>query len=89
MVGHAQCANLTRPMTLKSVQFVRAEDGTQRVLLDLAEFQALLDAASVAEHGLPDVKRVLDALRSVLTSESEYVDAGDFLDRYDAAHHAR
>ena len=74
---------------MKSVQFVRAKDGTQRVLLDLAEFQALVDAASIAEHGLPDVKSVVDGLRSVLESESDYVDAGDFLDRYDAAHDTR
>ena len=58
-------------------------------ILDLAEFQALLDAASMAEHGLPDVKAVVEALRSVLGSESEYMDAGEFLERYDAAHDAR
>ena len=76
-------------MTLKSVQFVRAKDGTERVVLDLAEFQALLDAANMAEHGLPDVKALIHELRAVLESESEYIDAGEFLDQYDATHDAR
>jgi len=75
-------------VTLKSLQFVRAKDGSEQVLLDLAEFQALLDAASIAEHGLPDVKVVVEGLRSVLATSSEYIDANDFLDRYDAAHDA-
>jgi hypothetical protein len=76
-------------MTLKSVQFVRAKDGTERVVLDLAEFQALLDAAESAKRGPPDVQAVVEQLRTVLASECEYVDAGTFLDEYDAAHHAR
>ena len=76
-------------MTLKSVQFVRAKDGTQRVLIDLAEFQALLDAAAAAQHGAPDVGAIIEQLRSVLESESEYIDARAFLDQYDASHDAR
>lgn len=76
-------------MTLRSLQFVRAKDGSEQVLLDLVEFQALLDAASIAKHGLPDVKRVVEGLRSVLAANSEYVEADDFLERYDAAHNAR
>jgi hypothetical protein len=74
---------------LKSLQFVRAKDGSQQVLLDLAEFQALLDAASIAEHGLPDVKLVVEGLRSVLATSGEYVEVDDFLGRYDAAHDTR
>jgi hypothetical protein len=73
-------------MTLKSLQFVRGRDGSQRVLLDLAEFQALLDAANAAEYGAPDVKIVVDGLRAVLATDNEYVDAGEFLAGYDAAH---
>lgn len=76
-------------MTLKSAKLVRAKDGSERVLLDLAEFQALLDAAKGGDRGLPDVKVVVDGLRSVLGSESEYLDADEFLNRYDAAHDAR
>ena len=34
-----------------------------------------------------DVKAIVQALRSALGSESEYMDAGEFLERYDAAHH--
>ena len=73
-------------MTLKSLQFVRSRDGSQRVLLDLAEFQALLDAASAAEFGAADVKSVVDGLRAVLVGDHEYVDAEQFLAGYDAAH---
>ena len=46
-------------MTLATMQLVRTKDGTERVLLDLAEFQALVDAASAAEHGLPNVAAVI------------------------------
>jgi hypothetical protein len=76
-------------MAIKSAQFVRTKDGTERVVLDIAEFQALLDAARIAEHGLPDLKLVVEGLSSVLESESEYMDAGEFLDQYDATHNAR
>ena len=38
---------------------------------------------------MPDLKEIVDGLRSVLGSESEYMDAEEFLDRYDAAHDAR
>lgn len=64
-------------MKLKSVQYVRAEDGTQKVILDLAEFQALLDEVSIAKHGPPDLGMVVDGLRSVRGGESGYVGAGD------------
>lgn len=73
-------------VVLKSVEIVRSKDGTERVVLDLAEFQALLDAASVAEHGLPNVKDVIRELRAVLASGGAYVDADEFLAEYDAAH---
>lgn len=72
-------------MTPKSLQFVRAKDGSERVLLDLAEFQALLDAANIAKHGLPNVRLVVEGLRSALAAHSEYVEADDFLERYDGA----
>jgi hypothetical protein len=38
----------------------------RRLLVDSGHFQALLDAASIAEHGLPDVKRAIQQLRAVL-----------------------
>jgi hypothetical protein len=50
-------------VTLTTVRYVRTENVEQRVELDLAEFQALLDAASIAEHGLPDVKALISELK--------------------------
>jgi len=73
-------------VTLTTVKYVRAEDGTQRVLLDLAEFQALLDAASIADHGLPDVNLLISELKLALASPESYVDADQFLAEYDATH---
>jgi hypothetical protein len=65
---------------------VRARDGSERVQLALAEFQALLDAASIAEHGLPDVKALIAELKAALGSAEGHVDAGEFLAKYDATH---
>jgi hypothetical protein len=56
------------------------------VEIDLAEFQALLDAAATAEHGLPDTKVLISELRSALESAEGYVDADELLAEYDAAH---
>jgi hypothetical protein len=76
-------------VTLTSVRYLRADDGKQRVLLDLAEFQALLDAASIAEHGLPDVKTLISELKKALASPEGYVDADELLAEYDATHGTR
>ena len=73
-------------MTLASVQYLRTKDGTERVVMDLAEFQALLDAAATAEHGLPDVKELIRELKAALQSSEGYVGVDDFLAEYDAAH---
>jgi hypothetical protein len=72
-------------MTLTTVRYVRTKDGAERVELDIAEFQALLDAAA-AESGLADVKVLIAELRAAMESRESYVDADDFLAQYDAAH---
>jgi hypothetical protein len=59
---------------------IRASDGTERVLLDLADFQALLDAADAAAHGLPEIGPVVQ--RRMTLEPAEYVDLDDFLAEY-------
>lgn len=76
-------------MTPASARLVRAKDGTENILLSLAEFQALLDAASAAEHGIPATKEMIAELRKAVASESNYVDATEFLEQYDAVHGSR
>jgi hypothetical protein len=71
---------------IPAAKLVRDKDGTERVLVGLADFQALVDAASAAEPGGLDVKDVIRALRAALDSNEGYVDAGEFLEQYDAAH---
>ena len=69
-------------------QRVRGKDGAERVLLDLSEFQALVDAASAAEHGLPNVATVVRELKVALSATEGYLDAEELLQQYDAAHDA-
>jgi hypothetical protein len=76
-------------MVRASVRVVRAKDGSEGVLLSLEEFQALLDAATAAKHGVPETKQVIGELRAALQAETAYVDAADFLEQYDAAHGPR
>ena len=76
-------------MTPASARLVRAKDGSENVLLSLAEFQALLDAASAAEHGIPETEQVIAELKKAVASESDYVDATEFLEQYDAVHGSR
>jgi hypothetical protein len=73
-------------VTLTTVRYLRTKDGTERVQIGLPEFQALLDAATIAERGLPDVKALIAELRAALGSTEDYVDADEFLAKYDAAH---
>ena len=76
-------------MTLTTVRYVRTEDGTAKVEIGLPEFQALLDAASIAEHGLPDLREIAVALRAALASPAGYVDADELLAEFDATHGSR
>jgi hypothetical protein len=56
------------------------------VQLDVAEFQALLDAAAVAESGAPDLKVLIAELAAAMKSNEGYVDADVLLEQYDAVH---
>jgi hypothetical protein len=71
---------------LTTVRYVRTGSGRERVELDLAEFQALVDAASIAEQGLPDVTALISELKLALESSEGYVEADELLAEYDAAH---
>jgi len=66
---------------------VRAADGIERVILELQDFQALLDAAAAARHGLPDVSSLVVRLQADLDDPmSEVIDLDQFLAEYDALH---
>lgn len=71
-------------------KMVRAPDGTERVVLELADFQALIDAAGAAAHGLPEVAPVVARLRAVLeTAPDEFVPLDELLAEYDALRGSR
>lgn len=69
-------------------RLIRDREGREHVVLELADFQALLDASSAIEHGLPEVRSVVERLALALRSGSDQdvVDLDEFLARYDAAH---
>ena len=75
-------------MVLKSAQLVRSRDGIERVVIDLPEFQALVDAATESKHSPPEAREIIEELRKVFESDDEYIDVDDFLAEYDAAHNA-
>ena len=89
MMANSLVRDMLRVMAPASARLVRAEDGSESILLSLEEFQALLDAASAAEHGIPETKQVIAELKKALTAESNYVDASEFLEQYDALHGSR
>jgi hypothetical protein len=67
-------------------RILKSSDGRERVLIDLAEFQALLDAARRFVAGLPEVAPLVRRLAALLDEPREYVDLESFLEEYDAAH---
>ena len=67
-------------------RILKGSDGRERVLLELAEFQGLLDAARQSEAGLPEVAPLIRRLDEILHAPPEEVDLGRFLADYDAAH---
>ena len=67
-------------------KITRAEDGSEQVLLEMADFQALLDAANANAHALPDVTQIVQKLRAVLEADEESVEVGALLAEYDAVH---
>jgi len=67
-------------------KIVRARDGTEQVVLDLADFQALLDAANANASALPEVGQIMEKLRVTLARDEETVEIGEFLVEYDGVH---
>jgi hypothetical protein len=66
---------------------MRSRDGSERVIVELADFQALLDAAQAADHGLPAVVPIVRELARVLAERrNDTVDLEEFLAEYDATH---
>ena len=78
-------ASLSGEMNVPA-KILRAKDGTEQVVLELADFQALLDAANANAHSLPDVAEIVAKLRSILEADAESVEIGAFLAEYDAVH---
>lgn len=73
----------------KGARVLKDSDGRERVLLELADFQALLDAARRPDTGLPDLGPLIRKLEGVLDAPAEEVDLERFLADYDAAHGER
>ena len=73
----------------EGAKVLKDSHGRERVLLDLAEFQALLDAARRSDAGLPELGPLIRKLESVLDAPAEEVDLERFLADYDAAHGER
>jgi hypothetical protein len=67
-------------------RILKGSDGRERVVLELAEFQALLDAARQTAAGLPEVAPLVRKLDEILRAPREEVDLDRFLADYDAAH---
>lgn len=61
-----------------------SKDGTEHVLVELSEFQALLDAANALRSELPDVKQIFERLAQNLENDEPSVDLDEFLAEYDA-----
>jgi hypothetical protein len=73
----------------KGAKVLKGSDGRERVLLDLVEFQALLNAARRPEAGLPELGPLIRKLEGALAVPAEEVDLERFLADYDAAHGER
>jgi hypothetical protein len=71
---------------MMQARVLKDSDGRERVLLELAEFQALLDAARCSEAGLPEIGPLVRRLAVLLDEPREYVDLDKFLAEYDATH---
>jgi hypothetical protein len=69
-----------------SAKRIVTKDGTEHVLVELSEFQALLDAANASRSDLPDVNTILGRLVQNLETDEGSVDLDEFLAEYDAVH---
>lgn len=66
---------------------VRDRDGRERVVLDLVDFQALLDASHDSVAGRVELSAVVSKLTEALaTSSDDMVDLDEYLASYDALH---
>ena len=66
---------------------MRDRDGRERVILDLVDFQVLLDASHEAATKQPDLRVVIERLAAMLDEKpDEIVDLDEFLANYDAVH---
>lgn len=65
---------------------LKDSDGRERVLLDIVDFQALLDAARRPDTALPEFAPLIRKLEGILAGSVEEVDLERFLADYDAAH---
>jgi hypothetical protein len=68
------------------VRRVRARDGTEQVLINLADFIALLDAASAKPIDDPLLRAIVTRLRANLEADHEGIPLDEFLAAYDAEH---
>jgi hypothetical protein len=67
---------------------VRTADGTEHVLVSLAEYEALLEAATAAPLTPELTRQVVARLRENFEADRPGIDLDDFIAGYDAAHPA-
>jgi hypothetical protein len=67
---------------------VRARDGSEHVLVPVAEYEALLEAAAATPLTPEQLRQAVAGLRASLDSGEPPVDVDEFLAAYDAAHDA-
>jgi hypothetical protein len=65
---------------------IRARDGREFMLVPLAEYQALVDAADAAPFAPDLLREIVDHLRQHLEADEPGVDLDEFLAAYDARH---
>jgi hypothetical protein len=63
---------------------VRARDGTEHVLVELADFVALVDAASAKPIDEPLLRAIVKRLRENLEADEPGIPLDEFLAAYDA-----
>jgi hypothetical protein len=72
-----------------SAKRVRTPNGTEQVLVELADFQALLDMVNRDSSAPPDDRSIVRRLERALDAAEETVELNDLLRDYDAAHGTR
>jgi hypothetical protein len=77
---------LSWPLMSSTAKRIVTKDGTEHVLVELSEFQALLDAANASRREAPDVKPILERLAQNLEADEPTIGLDEFLAEYDAVH---